>query len=99
MIHRTAKNQPKHHYYTTAVVNNPSFRKFPADLRRAAIADALGIVSSFQTRYRDWQSGMRKKRSARAPSLVFNSCGLRRTTKIIMSTRRTFRQCPPYAII
>ncbi len=70
MIHWTAKNQPKHHYYTTAVVNNPSFRKFPADLRRAAIADALGIVSSFQTRYRDWQSGIRKKRSARGPSLT-----------------------------
>ena len=39
-------------------------------MRRAAIADALGIVSSFQTRYREWQSGIRKYRKVRPPRLT-----------------------------
>lgn len=39
-------------------------------LRRAAIADAIGIVSSFQTRYREWQSGIRSKRNAKPPTLT-----------------------------
>ncbi|MGK7875837.1 MAG: hypothetical protein AB4426_21830 [Xenococcaceae cyanobacterium] len=30
----------------------------------------MGIVSSFQTRYRDWQSGERKKRTAKPPRLT-----------------------------
>ncbi len=71
MIHKTAQNPlPKHQYFQKVISKYPSFRKFPSYLRRAAIADAIGIVSSFQTRYRQWQSGIRKKRIARPPSLT-----------------------------
>ena len=35
-------------YYEKIVDKYPSFRKFPSYLRRAAIAEAIGIVSSFQ---------------------------------------------------
>ena len=71
IIHQTAKNPLPQHLYFQKVVNlYPSFRKFPSYLRRAAIADALGIVSSFQTRYRQWQSGERKHRFARPPKLT-----------------------------
>ncbi|MDV2997436.1 MAG: hypothetical protein N4J56_007141 [Chroococcidiopsis sp. SAG 2025] len=70
MIHATATNpNPKHKYYQKVINKYPSFRKFPSYLRRAAIADALGIVSSFQTRYYQWQSGERKRRDARPPRL------------------------------
>ncbi|MGK7928638.1 MAG: IS200/IS605 family accessory protein TnpB-related protein [Spirulina sp.] len=70
-IHQTAKNpDPKHRYFHSAVQKYPSFRKFPSYLRRAAIADAIGIVSSFQTRYREWQSGTRKHRYCRPPKLT-----------------------------
>jgi len=70
MIHQTAKNpNPKHKYYQRVIERYPSFRKFPSYLRRAAIADAIGIVSSFQSRYRDWQSGIRTSRQDRPPRL------------------------------
>lgn len=59
IIHKTADNpKPKHKYFQSVVNRYPSFRKFPSYLRRAAIADAIGIVSSFQTRYHQWQSGI-----------------------------------------
>jgi IS605 OrfB family transposase len=49
--------------------------KFPSYLRRAAINDAIGHVSSFQTRYRSWQSGIRKKKTSKPP--ILNSvCGV-----------------------
>lgn len=71
MIHQTADNpNPKHQYYRHVVGKYPSFLKFPSYLRRAAIADAIGIVSSFHTRYRQWQSGMRKHRKAKPPRLT-----------------------------
>ncbi|MGK7875699.1 MAG: IS200/IS605 family accessory protein TnpB-related protein [Xenococcaceae cyanobacterium] len=71
MIHATAANgRPKHRYYQQVIDKYPSFRKFPSYLRRAALADAIGMVSSFQTRYRDWQSGIRKKRFAQPPRLT-----------------------------
>ena len=71
MIHKTTKNPvPKHKYFENVVSKYPSFRKFPSYLRRAAIADAIGIVSSFHTRYRQWQSGIRKPRDARPPKLT-----------------------------
>ncbi len=71
MIHATAKNPtPKHSYFRKIVAKRPSLLKFPSYLRRAAIADAIGIVSSFQTRYRDWQAGIRVKRYAKPPSLT-----------------------------
>ncbi len=70
-IHKTAKNpEPKHRYFRSVVQKYPSFRKFPSYLRRAAIADAIGIVSSFQTRYQEWQSGKRKHRFCRPPKLT-----------------------------
>ncbi|NES82551.1 MAG: IS200/IS605 family element transposase accessory protein TnpB [Moorea sp. SIO2B7] len=60
MIHLTASNlNHKHSYYQKIVSKYPCYRKFPSYLRRAAIADAIGIVSSFQSRYRSWQSGNR----------------------------------------
>ncbi len=52
------------------VINLNLNRKFPSYFRRAAIADAIGIVSSFQTRYREWQSGIRKYRKVRPPRLT-----------------------------
>ncbi len=70
-IHVTSQNpHPKYRYYQKVIDKYPSFRKFPSYLRRAAIAEALGIVSSFQTRYREWQSGIRKHKKARPPSLT-----------------------------
>ncbi|UKO98129.1 IS200/IS605 family accessory protein TnpB-related protein [Nostoc sp. UHCC 0870] len=71
MIHQTADNpSPKHKYFQKVVNRYPFFRKFPSYLRRAAIADAIGIVSSFQSRYYEWQSGIRKHRAARPPRLT-----------------------------
>jgi putative transposase len=71
MIHSTEKNpNPKHLYYQQIVSKYPSHLKFPSYLRRGAIADAIGIVSSFQTRYRSWQSGDRKKRTSKPPRLT-----------------------------
>jgi putative transposase len=71
MIHATAKNpSPKHCYFKAVAKKRPSMLKFPSYLRRAAIADAIGIVSSFQTRYRQWQSGIRSKRTSAPPRLT-----------------------------
>ncbi|MGL5065711.1 MAG: hypothetical protein ACRC62_37555 [Microcoleus sp.] len=52
MFNKTAANpSPKYAwFFEKAIVNHPSFRKFPSYLRRAAIQDAIGIVSSFVTR-------------------------------------------------
>lgn len=45
------------------------FYKFPSYYRRAAIAFALGQVSSFMTRYREWVSGnSRNRRDAKPPT-------------------------------
>ena len=49
--------------------------KFPSYLRRAAINDAIGHVSSFHTRYRDWQRGRRKRKTASPPTLN-TTCGV-----------------------
>jgi putative transposase len=71
MIHKTADNpDPKHKYFQSIIKTHPSHRKFPSYLRRAAIADAIGIVSSFQTRYREWQIGIRARRDAKPPRLT-----------------------------
>lgn len=65
LIHQTQKNpNPKHRYF------GKRFYKFPSYLRRAAIEFAWGQVSSYMTRYRDWQSGIRKRTDAKPP--VFN---------------------------
>jgi putative transposase len=65
LIHQTSKNSnPKHNYF------GQRFYKFPSYLRRAAIEFAWGQVSSYLTRYRAWQSGIRKRKDAKPP--VFN---------------------------
>lgn len=65
LIHPTSKNlSPKYRYFQTR------FYKFPSYLRRAAIAFVKGQVSSYLTRYRDWQAGIRNRRDAKPP--VFN---------------------------
>ncbi|NEO40975.1 MAG: IS200/IS605 family element transposase accessory protein TnpB [Moorea sp. SIOASIH] len=48
---------------------NKAFYKFPSYYRRAAIAFAAGQVSSYVTRYREWQSGTRKRRNASPPRI------------------------------
>lgn len=69
MFHQTADNpSPKHQYFQKVVNKYPS-RKFPSYLRRAA-ADAIGIVSSFNTRYQEWHSGIRKHKDDSPPKLT-----------------------------
>ncbi len=64
LIHATAKNpSPKYQYF------NRRFLKFPSYYRRGAIQFAIGQVSSFITRYRSWQSGIRKRKDALPPKL------------------------------
>ena len=64
LIHATAKNpSPKYKYF------NNRFNKFPSYYRRGAIQFAVGQVSSFVTRYRMWQSGIRKRKTAQPPKL------------------------------
>jgi IS605 OrfB family transposase len=65
LMHSTAKNP---------VIKYPQFQqafwKFPSYYRRAAIAFSVGQVSSFMTRYRDWQCGQsRNRRDAKPPVL------------------------------
>lgn len=66
LMHKTAKN-PDIKYPQIGKV----FHKFPSYYRRAAIVFAVGQVSSYMTRYRDWQSGIRSRRDAKPPK--FNS--------------------------
>jgi putative transposase len=65
LIHQTKNNpNPKHRFFTKR------FWKFPSYLRRAAIEFTWGQVSSYLTRHRTWQSGIRKIKGAKPP--VFN---------------------------
>jgi putative transposase len=65
LIHETSANpEPKYRYF------NRRFHKFPSYYRRGAIQFALGQVSSFVTRYNEWQSGIRKSRKAKPPKLT-----------------------------
>lgn len=72
LIHKTVDNpNPKYDwYFKKAISNHPSQRKFPSYLRRAAIQDALGIVSSFITRWDEWKKGERKHRHDKPPKLT-----------------------------
>ena len=72
LCHQTKKNtQPKYGFYFQKALNNhPSFRKFPSYLRRAAIAAALGIVSSFVTRWNLWKNSQRRFKKERPPKLT-----------------------------
>jgi IS605 OrfB family transposase len=64
LMHPTAEN-PVVKYAVVA----KSFYKFPSYYRRAAIAFSFGQVSSYMTRYRDWQGGQRSRRDAKPPIL------------------------------
>ena len=69
LIHQTAKNPaPRYQYF------RQRFSKFPSYYRRGAIQFAIGQVSSFITRYRKWQSGIRSRQDASPPKLKGN-CG------------------------
>ena len=69
LIHATAKNPDiKYKYFGSR------FHKFPSYYRRGAIQFAVGQVSSFVTRYRKWQSGIRKRKDANPPRLN-SGCG------------------------
>lgn len=64
LIHQTAKNpNSKYQYF------NSRFHKFPSYYRRGAIQFAVGQVSSFVTRYRMWQSGIRNRKDTLPPRL------------------------------
>lgn len=64
LIHATAQN-PNVKYPSFDKV----FHKFPSYYRRGAIAFSVGQVSSFATRYKEWQSGTRSRRDAKPPTL------------------------------
>ena len=64
LVHQTAKNPSSKYQYF-----NRRFYKFPSYYRRGAIQFAVGQVSSFNTRYREWQSGIRKRKEANPPRL------------------------------
>lgn len=73
LFHQTKDNpNPK---YAKVFGLGTKLYKFPSYLRRAAINDAIGHVSSFHTRYRDWQGGIRKNKTARPPALS-TTCGV-----------------------
>lgn len=64
LIHATAKNPDiKYKYFGSR------FHKFPSYYRRGAIQFAVGQVSSFVTRYREWQSGKRARKTQLPPKL------------------------------
>ncbi|MEA5498497.1 transposase [Limnoraphis robusta Tam1] len=72
LVHKTEDNpNPKYYwYFQKSISRYPSFQKFPSYLRRAAIQDALGIVSSFFTRWDTWNRGERKHRYDKPPRLT-----------------------------
>jgi hypothetical protein len=64
LIHATAKNPDiKYKYFGSR------FHKFPSYYRRGAIQFSVGQVSSFVTRYREWQSGKRARKTQLPPKL------------------------------
>ncbi len=66
LFHRTSDNpEPR---YARFFESTPEFKTFPSYLRRAAIRAAVGQVSSFLTRYDQWQSHQRKHAEDRPPS-------------------------------
>lgn len=70
LVHGTAKNpNPKYPQI------NRAFHKFPSYLRRAAIMFAAGQVSSYMTRYRDWQSGQSRSRKDAKPPILNPNAG------------------------
>jgi putative transposase len=70
LVHATSKN-PDIKYPQI----DRSFHKFPSYLRRAAIMFAAGQVSSYMTRYRDWQSGQSRSRYDAKPPVLNSDAG------------------------
>ena len=70
LIHKTAQN-PEPKYPTIG----KAFHKFPSYLRRAAIMFAVGQVSSYMTRYWDWQSGQSRNRRDAKPPILNSDAG------------------------
>ena len=68
LIHATAKNPTPRYALVDRV-----FHKFPSYYRRAAIMFVAGQVSSYLTRYQEWQSGNRKRKDAKPPMLNANA--------------------------
>lgn len=68
LVHQTTRNPDVKYPGIDRV-----FHKLPSYYRRAAIAFAVGQVSSFVTRYREWQSGSRSRRDAKPPTLNANA--------------------------
>lgn len=64
LIHSTKNNKAKYRYF------DRFFHKFPSYLRRAAVTAAIGIVSSFVSRYNKWQGGIRRRRDEKPPKLT-----------------------------
>ena len=48
------------------------FYKFPSYLRRSAISDALGIVSSYKSNYKNWEDGGRNGKAPRMPKEIYD---------------------------
>jgi IS605 OrfB family transposase len=70
LIHQTAKNpNPKY------APIDATFHKFPSYYRRAALMFAAGQVSSYLTRYRDWQCGQSRNRRDAKPPMFNPSAG------------------------
>jgi putative transposase len=70
LVHQTAQN-PNPRYPTI----DKAFHKFPSYLRRAAIMFAVGQVSSYMTRYWDWQSGQSRNRRDAKPPILNSDAG------------------------
>ena len=65
LIHPTAKRpEVRYRYFQNR------YYKFPSNLRRVAIMDAVGQVRSFMTRYGDWLDGQRRHPHSRPPKLT-----------------------------
>lgn len=71
LIHSTSTNKPIYTDFDT------KFYKFPSYFRRMVIAEAIGNVSSYISRYRKWESKNREKiaisKKPRQKSPAFNS--------------------------
>jgi len=64
LIHSTKNNKAKYSIF------DKRFYKFPSYFRRAAISAAIGVVSSFVSRYNKWQGGIRRWKDEKPPKLT-----------------------------
>jgi IS605 OrfB family transposase len=77
LVHRTKNNTPEYGF-------DAEFPKYPSYYRRAAIAEAIGIVSSHRSNLANWEAGGRKgrrpalsARHASAPALYHSGSFVR----------------------